>query len=75
MLARGLAGAQDVAAGLRRYEAERMGRAKKVVSMARRLGVIGQASRPWTCTLRDTLFGALPARLTERELVGSWRFS
>jgi 2-polyprenyl-6-methoxyphenol hydroxylase-like FAD-dependent oxidoreductase len=74
VLARCLAATEDVACGLRRYERERIPRANEVVTVARRLGVVGQASRGWVCAVRDSLFGALPARLTERQLVTSWRF-
>jgi 2-polyprenyl-6-methoxyphenol hydroxylase-like FAD-dependent oxidoreductase len=67
-LASSLAGASDVAAGLRRYESRRIRRTASIVLTSRRLGAIGQAASPVLCGLRDLAFLLTPSGVMFRSL-------
>jgi 2-polyprenyl-6-methoxyphenol hydroxylase-like FAD-dependent oxidoreductase len=65
-----LAGNQDVAAALRRYEALRLPRTRRITLQSWRLGRAGQWSIPAACRLRDALAGHVPPGLQLRALDG-----
>lgn len=62
VLARELAAATDLEAGLRRYEARRAPRTKKIVDGSRSLGAIEQITNPLGIVLRDQYFRRVPKR-------------
>jgi 2-polyprenyl-6-methoxyphenol hydroxylase-like FAD-dependent oxidoreductase/quercetin dioxygenase-like cupin family protein len=67
VLARCLAGADDVPAALRRYEEDRIPRTRALTILARRIGAAFSWENPATCRVRDAIgvryvFGRLGAR-------------
>lgn len=62
VLARELATASDLEAGVRRYEARRAPRVKKIVDGSRSLGAIEQITNPLGIALRDQYFRRVPER-------------
>lgn len=73
VLARELSRDAPVEQCLRAYERARVKRANTVVVTARRLGAIAQWQNSLACSLRDSLFAALPAASTKRQLLDAWR--
>jgi 2-polyprenyl-6-methoxyphenol hydroxylase-like FAD-dependent oxidoreductase len=53
----------NAVAGLRRYEALRRARTRRMVVGSRTLSAIEQAEHPWLAGLRDLYFSALPRRV------------
>jgi 2-polyprenyl-6-methoxyphenol hydroxylase-like FAD-dependent oxidoreductase len=68
VLADRLAGAADVPAALRAYEARRRGRAGAIARRSRWVGRVAQASRPRLCRLRDAALRATPPATSLRSL-------
>jgi 2-polyprenyl-6-methoxyphenol hydroxylase-like FAD-dependent oxidoreductase len=65
-----LAGNQDVEAALRRYEALRLPRTRRITLQSGRLGRAGQWSMPTACRLRNALAAHMPPGLQLRALEG-----
>lgn len=68
VLARCLSQERDLAASLRRYEAERMPRTAWITEQSRRIGRIGQLENPLVCTVRDFVMKITPARVIRKTL-------
>lgn len=68
VLASRVAGASDVAAALRRYEADRIPRTRSIVLASRRVGRFGQIQSPAMCRLRNVMVRLVPRSMTYRHL-------
>ena len=73
-LAKVLAGAPDVAAGFRAYEALRQTRTASIVRRARRIGVIGQWQNPLMVHGRNFVTRLVLARPPSRQLNAVYRY-
>jgi 2-polyprenyl-6-methoxyphenol hydroxylase-like FAD-dependent oxidoreductase len=58
----------DIAAALRQYDALRIPRTSRIVTLSRRLGQVGQIRHPLLCRLRNALLRAIPAQIQERQV-------
>jgi 2-polyprenyl-6-methoxyphenol hydroxylase-like FAD-dependent oxidoreductase len=68
VLAACLRASRDPAAALRRYDAVRGPRTRRLVQQARLAGWVGQWAQPWACAVRNTLYRHGGARLVRRQL-------
>jgi len=68
VLARHLSRDGDVAASLRRYEAERVPRTRFIVNMSYRVGRMFQMESPLICRARNALLALIPPSATYRNL-------
>jgi 2-polyprenyl-6-methoxyphenol hydroxylase-like FAD-dependent oxidoreductase len=63
-----LANEPDAEAGLRRYEALRIGRTRDIVLASRRMAALGKVSSPMLCRLRDLALRLTPNAVSLRSL-------
>lgn len=68
VLARCLSQESNLAAALRRYEAERMQRTAWITDQSWKIGRIGQLENPLACKLRDFVMSVAPARAMRKVL-------
>jgi 2-polyprenyl-6-methoxyphenol hydroxylase-like FAD-dependent oxidoreductase len=67
--------AGDPVAGLRRYEALRRERTRRMVLGSRLLAAIEQAQHPLTAALRDAYFRHLPRRIAREQTRSIFEFT
>lgn len=68
MLARCLAQESSLAAGLRRYEVERMPRTAWITEQSWKIGRVGQLDNPVACKIRDFVTRITPSKLVMKPL-------
>ena len=68
VLARCLRQEPNPSTALRRYEAERLPRTNRLVTLSRRAGAIGQLQHRVAVSLRNAMLRRIPARVQERQL-------
>ncbi len=69
VLARFLREANDIAAALRAYEAQRIPRTSSIVTQSRRVGAIGQWQHPVAVQLRKFLLKQVVARIQTQQII------
>jgi len=69
VLARCLAEGRAIEASLRRYESQRIPRARFITKMSRRAGQAFQLESPALCRLRNLAIRLMPASMSYRNLV------